>query len=91
MSGNQANNRVCRASEMWVGMRTVFGETSMVVGITVAGETHVFLATPEVFGQFADQIAEMPEALIISDPHGSGPRFLSPNRANGRRVAGVAS
>lgn len=90
MSGNQANNRVCRASEMWVGMRTVFGKTSMVVGITVAGKTHVFLATPEVFGQFTDQIAEMPEAPV-SDPHGSGPRFLSPNGANGRRVAGVAS
>ena len=90
MSGNQANKKVGRASEMWVGMRTIFGKTSMVVGITVAGKTHVFLATPEVFGEFADQIAAMPGAPV-SDPHGSRLRFLSPNGADGRRVVGVAS
>lgn len=90
MSGNQANNNVRRASEMWVGMRTICGKTSMVVGITVAGKTHVFLATREVFGRFADQIAAMPEAPIPG-PHGSQSRFLSPDGADGKRVAGVAS
>ena len=90
MSGNQQNNNLCRASEMWVGMRTICGRTSMVVGITVAGKTHVFLVTPEVFGQFADQIAAMPEAPIRG-AHGSQPRFLSPDGADGRQVAGVAS
>ena len=89
MSGNQ-ENKGCRASEMWVGMRTICGKTSMVVGVTVAGKTHVFLATREVFGQFADQIAVMPEAPIPG-PHGSQPRFLSPDGADGKRVAGVAS
>ena len=90
MSGNQSNNEVCRASEMWVGMRTICGRTSVVVGITAAGKTHVFLATREVFGQFADQIATMPEAPI-PDPHGSRPHYLATNGAHGRRVAGVAS
>ena len=64
MSGNRENNEGGRASEMWVGMRTTCGDTSMVVGIVVAGRTHVFLATREVFGRFADQIAVMPEAPI---------------------------
>ena len=73
MSGDQ-ENKGRRASEMWVGMRKVCGDISMVVGITVADKTHVFLATREVFGKFADQIAAMPEVGIPS-PHGS-PRFL---------------
>ena len=73
MSDNQENNKGCRASEMWVGMRTICGDTSMVVGITVAGKTHVFLATREVVGEFADQITAMLEAPIPTTPAtGSG-------------------
>ena len=87
MSGNQENGNVHRASEMWVGMRTVCGETSMVVGITGAGETHVFLATREVFGRFADQIAAMPEASPIPGPNGSQPAFPLGGRS-GRETSG---
>ena len=87
MSGDQ-ENKGCRASEMWVGMRKACGDTSMVVGITVADKTHVFLATREVFGKFADQIAAMPEAPIPSPDR--SPRFLWPNGADRGRVAGVA-
>lgn len=90
MSGNQENREVCRASEMWVGMCTVCGDTSMVVGITVAGRTHVFLATREVFGRFADQMAAMPEALI-PDRRGPQARLLSRNGADRRRAEGVPS
>ena len=90
MSGNRENNEGGRASEMWVGMRTTCGDTSMVVGIVVAGRTHVFLATREVFGRFADQIAAMPEAPI-PDRCGPQPRLLSPNGADRQRVPGVAS
>lgn len=90
MSGNRENKGCSRASEMWVGVRTVCGDTSMVVGIVVAGRTHVFLATREVFGRFVDQIAAMPEAPIPDrlDPQ---PRLLSRNGADRQRVAGVAS
>ena len=90
MSGNHGNSAVCRASEMWVGMRTVCGDTSMVVGITVAGKTHVFLATREVLGQFADQMAAMPEAPV---PDRRGPRagLFSRNGADRRRAEGVPS
>ncbi len=90
MSGNRENNEGGRASEMWVGMRTTCGDTSMVVGIVVAGRTHVFLATREVFGRFADQIAAMPEAPV-PDRRGPQPRPLSPNGADRQRVAGAAS
>ena len=90
MSGNQENTKGCRASEMWVGMRTASGDTSMVVGITVAGETHVFLATREMLGKFAGQIAAMPETPI-PDRRGPQLRFLSRNGADRRRMAGVAS
>ena len=86
MSCNQESHHVCRASEMWVGMRTICGETSMVVGITVAGETHLFLATREVFGPFAEQIAALPDAPVPG-PNGSQPSLPVAGRG-GRETSG---
>ena len=46
----------------------------MVVGITVADKTYVFLATSEVVKKFADQIATVLE-VPISGPRGPQPAF----------------
>ena len=83
MSDGLERSTGCKVSEMWVGMRTVCGATSMVVGITVADKTHVFLATRVVVGQLADQIAAMLDEPIPG-PHGSEPRFLSRNGGSPR-------
>ena len=88
MSDDRENSTACKVSEMWVGMRTICGDTSMVVGITVADKTYVFLATSEVVKKFADQIATVLE-VPISGPRGPQPRFLSQNGADRRLVAGV--
>lgn len=81
MSYDPKHRRGCKVSEMWVGTRTTCGDTSMVVGITVAGKTHVFLATREVFGKFADQIAAVSEPPVL-DRRGPQPRALSRNGAD---------
>ena len=83
MSDGLEHSTGCKVSEMWVGMRTVCGATSMVVGITVAEKTHVFLATRVVVGKLADQIAAMLDEPIPG-PHGPEPRFLSRNGADRR-------
>lgn len=88
MADNRKNGTGRQASEMWVGMRTICGNTSVVVGIVVAGRTHVFLATREMAGKLADEIATMLEEPI-SRPHAPQPRFPSRNRADRRLVAGV--
>ena len=88
MSDDLKKSTGLRASEMWVGMRTVCGDTSMVLGVTVAGRTHVFLAAREVVQQLADQIVTVLEAPI-SRPHEPRPRSLSLNGADRRLVAGL--
>ena len=77
-----------QASEMWVGMRTICGNTSVVVGIVVEGRTNVFLATREIAETLADQIAVVLEEPI-SRPPAPHSHSLLRNGANRRLVAGV--
>lgn len=88
MTDRLENSTGHTASEMWVGMRTICGNASVVVGIVVEGRTHVFLATREVARNLADQIAAVLE-VPISRPHAPHPRSLLRNGANRRLVAGV--
>ena len=88
MADRLENRTAHKASEMWVGMRTTCGNISVVVGIVVGGKTHVFLATPEVIGKLADQIAVVLEEPILR-PHAPQPRFLLRNGADRKLVAGV--
>ena len=88
MTSNLENGTGHKASEMWVGMRSICGETSVVVGIVAAGRTHVFLATREVVEQLGDHIATM-LGEPISRSHAPQPRLLSRNGADRRFVAGV--
>lgn len=73
-----------QASDMWVGTRTMCGETCIVVGITVGERTSVFLAAPAVVERLADQIAAMLEMPAATGPAG----FI--DAPNGNAEAGPA-
>ena len=83
----QQTNTRRQASDMWVGTRTMCGETCMVVGITVGGRTSVFLAAPAVVERLADQIATM-QVPVAAGPYEPPPRRFSENGTARRRVAG---
>ncbi len=68
-----------RASDMWMGTRTMCGETSMVLGITVGERTSVFLATPAVIERLADQIAKMLAVSAVGVLDGPAPSRLPRN------------
>ncbi|MCY4645757.1 MAG: hypothetical protein OXE73_02565 [Gammaproteobacteria bacterium] len=87
-SDAQTNTRR-QASDMWVGTRTMCGETCMVVGITVGERTSVFLAAPAVVERLADQIATMLEMPVAAGPYEPPPRRFSENGTARRRVAGA--
>ena len=76
-----------KASDMWVGTRTMCGETCMVVGITVGDRTSVFLAAPAVVEKLADQIATMLAVPGAGVPDRLVPRRFSQNGTATRRVA----
>ena len=89
MTDHRENRTGHKASEMWVGLRTICGDTSVVVGIVVEDRTHVFLATRDVIGKLADSIA-----VVLDEPlsrqHAPQPHFLARNGADRRPVAGAA-
>lgn len=87
----QQTNTRSKASDMWVGTRTMCGETCMVVGITVGESTSVFLAAPAVVERLADQIATMLEIPVAAGPYKPPPRRFSENGTARRRVAGARS
>lgn len=80
-----------QASDMWLGTRTMCGETCMVVGITVGERTSVFLAAPAVVERLADQIATMLEMPVAAGPYKPPPRRFSENGTARRRLAGARS
>jgi len=86
----QANARP-NASDMWMGARTMCGETSMVLGITVGERTSVFLATPAMIERLADQIAAMLAVSKAGGHDGLAPRRLPRNRTARKSVAGMRS
>ncbi|MCY4573748.1 MAG: hypothetical protein OXF01_13205, partial [Gemmatimonadetes bacterium] len=63
MTDHRENRAGHKASEMWVGLRTICGDTSVVVGIVVEGRAHVFLAPRDVIGKLADQIT-----VVLDEP-----------------------
>lgn len=75
------------ASDMWVGTRTMCGETCMVVGIAVGQTTSVFLAAPAVVERLADQIAMMLAVPCAGVPDRLVPRRVSQNGTAKKRVA----
>ena len=83
----QQTNTRRQASDMWVGTRTMCGETCMVVGITVGERTSVFLAAPALVERLADQIATMLEMPGVAGPYKPPPRRFSENGTARRRVA----
>lgn len=76
-----------QASDMWVGTRTMCGETCMVVGITVGQTTSVFLAAPAVVERLADQIATIRAVPGAGVPDGLVPRRFSQKGTARTRVA----
>ena len=80
-----------QASDMWVGTRTMCGETCMVLGITVGERTSVFLAAPAVVERLADQIATMLAVPGADVPDRLVPHRFSQNGTARRRVGGARS
>ena len=83
----QQTDTKSKASDMWVGARTVCGETSMVVGITLGERTSVFLATRAVVERLADQIATMLAVPGAGVPDRLAPPRFSQNGTARKRVA----
>ena len=83
----QQTNTKRQASDMWVGARTMCGETCMVVGITVGQTTSVCLAAPAVVERLADQIATMLAVPGADIPDRLVPRRFSQNGTARKRVA----